>query len=113
MLENHVNTHGPIRAKAFPGRAAILIKLLGLNERHISAVYEIEGSIKVQHYVPGTRIPILPEKELYLGDLGIRILNLAWHIPDEVRANLISHGYYGNVIDIKCSYVPDCSNRDV
>ena len=43
-----------------------MIKLLDLNESHISAVYEIKGSIKVGHYVPGTRIPILPEKELYL-----------------------------------------------
>jgi hypothetical protein len=29
------------------------------------------------------------------------ILNLAWHIPSEVRANLESHGYIGKVIDIK------------
>ena len=32
--------------KAFPGRAAILIKILGLTEKEISSVYEIKGSIK-------------------------------------------------------------------
>ena len=91
-----------MRAKAFPGRAAILIKLLELNESHISAVYEIKGSMKVGHYVPGTRIPIKPEAELYeLNNQEKPILNLAWHIPGEVRANLTLNGYRGEVIDIK------------
>jgi SAM-dependent methyltransferase len=102
MIDGHVSKHGLMRAKAFPGRAAILIKLLGLNENHISAVYEIKGSIKVGHYVPGTRIPILPEVELYAKkDLKKPILNLAWHLPSEVRANLLVNGYTGHVIDIK------------
>jgi hypothetical protein len=58
--------------------------------------------IKVNHYVPGTRIPILPESKLYLkNDLSQPILNLAWHLPKEVRANLIKNGYAGKVIDIK------------
>tara|TARA_B100000768_G_scaffold168340_1_gene173123 strand:- start:220 stop:1413 length:1194 start_codon:yes stop_codon:yes gene_type:complete len=101
-LKGFVSENGKIRAKAFPGRAAILIKLLGLDENHISAVYEIKGSIKTNHYVPGTRIPILPEKELYNLDVQTEpILNLAWHIPGEVRANLLINGYKGEVIDIK------------
>ena len=102
MIEDLVRKNGLMRAKAFPGRAAILIKLLGLNENHISAVYEIKGSIKVGHYVPGTKIPILPEIVLYAKkDLKKPIINLAWHLPSEVRANLLTNGYTGNVIDIK------------
>jgi len=102
IIKDLVKNHGPIRAKAFPGRAAILIKLLRLNEKHISAVYEIKGSIKVGHYVPGTKIPILPESNLYAKkDLEKPILNLAWHLPSEVRANLSTNGYTGHVIDIK------------
>tara|TARA_B100000780_G_C21123677_1_gene455469 strand:- start:196 stop:1413 length:1218 start_codon:yes stop_codon:yes gene_type:complete len=97
-----VEAQGKIKAKAFPGRATILIKLLGLDEKHISAVYEITGSIKVDHYVPGTRIPILPEAKLYSDtDQDELILNLAWHLPEEVRANLTKNGYRGEVIDIK------------
>ena len=102
IISDLISKHGLMRAKAFPGRAAILIKLLDLNENHISAVYEIKGSIKVGNYVPGTRIPILPEAELYAKeDLNKPILNLAWHLPSEVRANLLTNGYNGNVIDIK------------
>jgi hypothetical protein len=101
-IEEYVLSNGRIRAKAFPGRAAIMIKMLDLNESHISAVYEITGSIKVQNYVPGTRIPILPEAELYsLEDQGKPILNLAWHLPVEVRNNLEKNGYTGKVFDIK------------
>ena len=101
MIEDHVKVHGKLRAKAFPGRAAILIKLLDLDDSLISAVYEIKGSIKVGHYVPGTRIPILPEADLYTQDLTKPILNLAWHIPAEVRANLAKNYYTGQVIDIR------------
>lgn len=101
MIQDYVKEHGKIRAKAFPGRAAILIKLLELNENHISAVYEIKGSMKVGHFVPGTRILILPEAELFRQDKTQPVLNLAWHIPAEVRANLESHGYVGKVIDVK------------
>lgn len=102
IINNHVSNEGKFLAKAFPGRAAILIKLLNLNENHISAVYEIKNSIKVNHYVPGTKIPILPEAKLYLKkDLSKPILNLAWHLPKEVRSNLIKNGYAGKVIDIK------------
>ena len=102
MISKLISKHGLMRAKAFPGRAVILIKLLDLNENHISAVYEIKGSIKVGNYVPSTRIPILPESELYAKeDLNKPILNLAWHLPSEVRANLLTNGYTGNVIDIK------------
>ena len=102
MIDSLIEEHGKIKAKAFPGRAAILIKLLNLTEKEISAVYEIKGSVKVNHYIPGTRIPILPESELYSDtDQKEPILNLAWHLPSEVRANLEKNGYLGDVIDIK------------
>jgi hypothetical protein len=102
VIDAMVEKEGKLRAKAFPGRAAIMIKLLGLDDSKISTVYEIKGSIKVGHYVPGTRIPIQPEADLYLEEDQTKpILNLAWHIPAEVRANLAKNGYQGQVIDIK------------
>lgn len=95
------NKFGPLNAKAFPGRAAILIKLLDLNENNIKAVYEITGSKKVFHYVPGTKIPILPEQELFKKKSNTTILNLAWHIPDEVKENLKKNGFEGEIFNIK------------
>ena len=39
--------NGKILAKAFPGRAAILIKLLNIDERIISGVFEKPNSKKI------------------------------------------------------------------
>jgi SAM-dependent methyltransferase len=101
LLNEEVRQSGKLRAKAFPGRAAILIKLLGLNEESISAVYEKPGSLKIDHYVPGTRIPIRSDDELFaLSDKTQSLLNLAWHIPGEIRGYLAEHDYTGPVIDI-------------
>jgi SAM-dependent methyltransferase len=96
-----VRTHGPLHAKAFPARAAILIKLLGLTEASIAAVHEKPGSLKIGHYLPGTRIPIVSDDDLFaMPDRSVPVLNLAWHIPNEIRNYLAQAGQTGQVIDI-------------
>ena len=95
-----VEMHGPLTAKAFPGRAAILVKLLGLDVHMIRATYERPGSKKIGHYVPGTRIPILSETELFASGSNDPVINLAWHISDEIRRYMSSHGYKGEVVDV-------------
>lgn len=96
-----VRRHGMLRAKAFPGRAAILIKLLDLDHHMISIVHEKPGSMKIGHYLPGTRIPIGSDDELFaVPDKSQPILNLAWHIPSEIRNYLTKNGYTGQVIDV-------------
>ena len=102
-IQTQFDKHGKLRAKAFPGRAAILVKLLNLNESIISAVYEKPGSLKVGNYLPGTRIPICSDDELFrLQDHSSPLINLAWHIPQEIRRYLIEHAYVGEVADILC-----------
>lgn len=102
MIDELVAVHGPLRAKAFPGRAAILTKLLNLTSNDISAVYEITGSKKVGYFVPGTDIPILPEALLFEDKNYVSpILNLAWHLPAEVRANIHGRCPEFDVVDIK------------
>ena len=88
-------------AKAFPGRAAILIKLLNLSNRHISAVYEQPNSKKINYYVPGTRIKII--SDIYLKKNlkeKIPIINLAWHISSEIRKYLRINKIKNKIIDI-------------
>lgn len=98
-LSDYIQQHGKLKAKAFPGRAAILIKLLDLDENSISAVYEKPGSMKIGHYLPGTRVPIISDDEL-LCSSGEPILNLAWHISDEIKKYLKKKGCNGDVVDI-------------
>jgi SAM-dependent methyltransferase len=93
--------HGKLRAKGFPGRAAILVKLLGLDHELIEAVHEKPGSMKIGHYLPGTRIPIVSDDDLFARkDKSKPLLNFAWHIPNEIRGYLVDHGYTGPIIDI-------------
>ncbi|CAN7314650.1 class I SAM-dependent methyltransferase [Bradyrhizobium sp. LjRoot220] len=100
-LKTLVQRDGPLRGKAFPGRAAILIKLLALDSDAISIVHEKPGSMKIGHYLPGTRIPIGSDDDLFKASRGANpLLNLAWHIPVEIRSYLKENGYDGPVIDI-------------
>lgn len=93
-----VKVHGPLPAKSFPGRAAILIKLLGLSESEIQSVYEKPGSMKIGHFVPGTRIPIRSDDEFSL-QFPV-VINLAWHISDEITNYLRERGFTGEVLNI-------------
>lgn len=92
--------HGPLIAKAFPGRSAIPVKLLELDEVIISAVYEKPKSMKIGHYVPGTRIPICSDDQLFSMNYKGPIINFAWHISDEIRDYLSLHNISNEIIDI-------------
>ena len=93
--------YGPLSAKAFPGRASILIKLLNINEKVISEVYEKPNSKKIGHYLPGTTIPIKSDNKFLQNKNKIKIIiNLAWHINKEIKIYLRKMGYKGKIIDI-------------
>lgn len=96
-----VNLYGPLVAKAFPGRAAIPVKMLNLDETMIRAAYEKPQSGKIGHWIPGTRIPIVSDVSL-LADhpKGSPILNLAWHIQTEITDYMRKQGYQGEFINI-------------
>ena len=100
-IQQLVSTNGKLLAKAFPGRAAILVAMLGLSENEVECVYEKPGSLKIGHYVPGTRIPIRSDKELIpcLAETEV-LFNLAWHIPDEIEQYLRSHGFNGRIVHV-------------
>ena len=98
-LSGYIQQHGKLKAKAFPGRAAILIKLLDLDENSISAVYEKPGSMKIGHYLPGTKVPIVSDDELLCPN-DEPILNLAWHISSEIKEYLKKRGCTGDIVDI-------------
>ncbi|MCS6763625.1 MAG: class I SAM-dependent methyltransferase [Candidatus Protistobacter heckmanni] len=100
-LAELTSKYGALRAKAFPGRAAILVKLLGIDEKTISAVHEKPDSLKIGHYLPSTRIPIKSDEALFsYPDQTLPLLNLAWHIPKEIRSYMTEHGYKGQIVDI-------------
>ena len=100
IINSLVKKFGPLPAKAFPGRAAILIKLLDLNERHISKIFERDKSIKIGNYAPGTKIPIVSDVHLKKIDKDVPIINFAWHISKEIKNYLKKDSVKNKVIDI-------------
>ena len=92
--------YGPLPAKAFPGRAAILLKLLKLNTCNINSVYEKNNSKKIGYYVPSTRIPIVADSGLKKIKKKVPIINFAWHIDKEIKKYLKKLKFYNKVISI-------------
>ena len=100
LIKKIVSIHGPVPAKAFPGRAAIILRLLKADEKMIKCVYEKNNSLKINHFVPGTKIPILSEKNLLKEKSGTPIINLAWHISKEIKMYIFKLGMKNKIIDI-------------
>jgi SAM-dependent methyltransferase len=102
LFNKLVKQKGPLPAKAFPGRASILINLLKLDAKYISYIYEKNFSLKSNKYAPGTNIKILKEKDISQKEKqkGIMI-NFAWHISSEIR-NYVRNNlkYKGRIIDL-------------
>jgi SAM-dependent methyltransferase len=99
-IESGVRQYGPLAGKAFPGRAAIPIRMLGLDRASIDTVYEKPGSGKIGHYVPGTRIPILSDDDFPAASRGKPLVNMAWHISAEIESYLRGRGVTGDIINI-------------
>lgn len=87
-----------ICGKSFPGRAAILVNLLDLDVDQHPVVYEKPGSLKIGHYVPGTRIPIVSDDRWIAGDdVPEALIVWGWHIASEIAIYLRERGYQGRI----------------
>jgi SAM-dependent methyltransferase len=99
-IKSAVKRYGPLAGIAFPGRAAIPIRLLGLDHTSIKAVYEKSGSDKIGHFIPGTRIPILSDDAFPAEDRAKPLVNMAWHIADEIETYPRGRGFTAEIIRI-------------
>ena len=98
-LRKLVSLHGPLRAKAFPGRAALLLQILNADSSIFSQVYEKSSSPKVGNFIPGTDIPIVSDDSFDIYDTS-PIVNLAWHIKSEISEYMRDLGFHGQIINI-------------
>ena len=80
-----------------PSRASTLVNYLNLTKNTIKYICEIDGSHKIGSYMPGTKIPIVSEKKLYI-DQPKYVLLLSWHIHKELVSNLKKRGFKGKYI---------------
>ncbi len=80
-----------------PSRGSTLINYVGIDENIIDCVLEIDGSKKINKFIPGTEIPILNEKILY-SEQPEYVIIFSWHIFNEIKKNLKKRGYKGKFI---------------
>ena len=92
--------NGPLPAKAFPGRAAILLKVLNLDKKNIDCIFEQPKSIKIGFNAPGTNIPIKSDKYLKSVINNRPLINLAWHIKKEIKKYIFNLKIKTKIINI-------------
>ena len=97
ILKKIKNKNKKICGIGAPARASTLINYIGLDENIIDYVLEIEGSKKIGNYIPGTKIPILSEKRLFIDQPDVAIL-FSWHIASELKLKLTKKGFKGKFI---------------
>jgi len=97
ILKNIKNSNKKICGIGAPARASTLINYIGLDENIIDYVLEIEGSKKIGNYIPGTKIPILSEKKLFVDQPDFAIL-FSWHLTSELKQKLKKKGFKGKFI---------------
>ena len=86
-----------IMAIGAPSRATTLVNYVGINESMVDCICEIRGSHKIDHYLPGTRIPILAEEIIFKRKPNYLLL-LSWHISKDLIKIFRKKGYKGKFI---------------
>ena len=80
-----------------PSRATTLVNYLGIRKDIIDCILEIDGSQKINHFLPGTDIPIYNEKKLFIDQPKFAFI-LSWHIAEEIMNNLRKNGFKGKFL---------------
>ena len=97
LLNEIKNSRENIYGISAPSRATTLINYLGIRRDIMDCILEIDGSQKINHYLPGTDIPIFNEKKLYIDQPKFAFI-LSWHIDKEIINNLRKKGFKGSFI---------------
>ena len=97
-LLNEINSQGfNIYGISAPSRATTLVNYLGIRKDIIDCILEIDDSQKINHFLPGTDIPIYNEKKLFIDQPKFAFI-LSWHIAEEIMNNLRKNGFKGKFI---------------
>ena len=97
LLASIKKSNGSIYGIGAPSRASTLINYAGLDDGILDCVLEVEGSLKVGKYMPGTVIPVMEESRLFKDQPEYALL-LSWHIAEELVPKLTAKGFHGQYI---------------
>lgn len=88
---------GRVYGVGAPSRASTLVNYVGLDDGILDCVLEVPDSYKIGKYVPGTLIPVVDERRLFLDQPEFALL-LSWHIADELMPKLAERGFRGDFV---------------
>jgi SAM-dependent methyltransferase len=97
MLSNLKENGAHIAGISAPSRASTLVNYVGLDEGIIDYVCEIPGSLKIGKCMPGTRIPVVDEAQLFADQPDCAVI-FSWHIADQLAPKLKAEGFRGQLI---------------
>lgn len=87
----------PVWGIGATARATTVLNCCGLDVEQVQCICEVPRSDKIGRYVPGTRIPVVSETELFEKQPD-RALLFSWHLADMIVPKLREHGYDGEII---------------
>ena len=90
-IKNLKSKNFKIIAKSCPARAVVLLNYCGLNNDDLDYVAEQPTSLKLDYFIPGTKLKIVNDDEL-LKDNPDYILLLAWHLSKPIINKWRSRG---------------------
>ena len=86
-----------IAGYSLPARAITLINYVGIDKDLLPFVVEQPSSLKLNKFVPGTRIPVISNDCLEVKNLDY-LLVFAWHLKDEIINHLRKRGLKGHCL---------------
>jgi hypothetical protein len=87
-----------VAALGATARATTVINYCELTDADLMAVYEVAGSDKLGHYVPGSKIPVVDERALFEPDAPEHLVLMSWHLADRIVPKLREGGYDGAIV---------------
>lgn len=97
LIKKIKNQNKKIFAIGAPSRASTLINFIGIDHNMIDYVLEVNGSSKINNFMPGTNIPIVSE-DLIKKNKPDYLLILSWHIYPAIIATFRNMGFKGRFI---------------
>lgn len=92
----NVTRYAPLIGIGATARATTVINYAGLDVEQIEAIAERPGSDKIGRLIPGTRIPVVDERDVLSGSDQGTVL-FSWHLADSIREQLHRLHYAGRI----------------
>ena len=80
-----------------PGRCSTFLNYCKINNKMMSYIAEQESSLKIQKFLPGMRIPIIDEKEMFENPPDLAIM-LSWHYAKDIISILRKKGFKSKIL---------------